>query len=249
VKTVQTWEELTNEQLATMVVNMLHQTVIHYTLWFMEVEHQLGMPKALEILKKAFQDSYTIQMNRLGKTLGFKMEGLVPEPLLKMPRERITDLLDAVAANWLANDGVWFQAVEMTSGMNDAKRCNDSCWARFARVEAWSIKEALQLDDHPGLEGLKRALRFRMYFRINKSSFEDDSPNSFIYRMDDCRVQSARKRRGLEDYACKSAGLVEYPVFASTIDSRIVTECIGCPPDPHPEEWWCAWRFSLPEKA
>ncbi|MGM0395361.1 MAG: DUF6125 family protein [Thermodesulfobacteriota bacterium] len=23
------------------------------------------------------------------------------------------------------------------------------------------------------------------------------------------------------------------------------TTCIGCPPDPHPEEWFCAWRFSM----
>jgi len=34
--------------------------------------------------------------------------------------------------------------------------------------------------------------------------------------------------------------------IAGTIDSRIKTECIGCPPDKHPEEWFCAWRFSIP---
>jgi hypothetical protein len=29
------------------------------------------------------------------------------------------------------------------------------------------------------------------------------------------------------------------------IGDRIQTECIGCPPDPHPEDWHCAWRFTL----
>jgi hypothetical protein len=39
--------------------------------------------------------------------------------------------------------------------------------------------------------------------------------------------------------------MVEYPTFASTIDSRIVTECVGCPPDEHPDKWFCAWKFTL----
>ena len=65
---------------------------------------------------------------------------------------------------------------------------------------------------------------------------------------DECRVQAARKRKGLPDYPCKSAGMVEYPAFARTIDSRIRTECVGCPPDDHPAEWFCAWKFTLIEK-
>ncbi|HMA84637.1 MAG TPA: DUF6125 family protein, partial [Desulfosalsimonadaceae bacterium] len=72
-------------------------------------------------------------------------------------------------------------------------------------------------------------------------------PDSFVFQMNDCRVQAARKRKGLEDYPCKTAGLVEYTYFARSIDDRIKTECIGCPPDPHPEEWYCAWRFYIDE--
>lgn len=64
--------------------------------------------------------------------------------------------------------------------------------------------------------------------------------------MNACRVQVARNRKGLPDYPCKSAGLVEYRAFAETIDSRIQTTCIGCPPNDHPEAWFCAWRFIMP---
>ncbi|MBN2283509.1 MAG: cytosolic protein [Deltaproteobacteria bacterium] len=239
-------EDLGREELARYVLDMFHRTIVHYTLWFMEVEHQMGMKKALEIMKTARDQSYGVQMNRLAKVFGFEMVDGVPKALLDMPREKLLDLTNNLGINWIANDGVWFQAVEKAHGMNDAKRCNDSCWTRFSPFEAWSIRELLGLPDAAGLEGLKKALRFRMYARINVQSIIDDGPKSIIFQMNDCRVQSARKRRGLEDYPCKSAGLVEYSCFAEAIDPRIRTECLGCPPDPHPDEWFCAWRFTLP---
>ena len=54
-----------------------------------------------------------------------------------------------------------------------------------------------------------------------------------VFVMRDCRVQSARKRKGLPDFPCKSVGVVEYGEFAKTIDPRIRTRCIACPPDAH----------------
>jgi hypothetical protein len=133
--------------------------------------------------------------------------------------------------------------------MNDAKRCNDSCWAQFSPYEAHAIKKFLKLEEQCGLEGLKKALYFRMYSLINEQSIVDEGPQSFVFQMNDCRVQSARKRKNLADYPCKSAGLVEYAYFARAMDKRIKTECIGCPPDTHPEEWFCAWRFSMSNQS
>ena len=169
----------------------------------------------------------------------------IPKPLLDLPEDALKTLKESVAVNWLANDGVWFQAVEFSKGMFDAKRCNDSCWSQFSPFEAWSIRRLLDLPESPGLDGLKKALRFRLYATINKQSITDETPNSFVFQMNDCRVQSARKRKGLDDYPCKSGGMAEYPSFAEAIDPRIKTECIGCPPDEHPEGWYCAWRFSI----
>ena len=65
--------------------------------------------------------------------------------------------------------------------------------------------------------------------------------------MTNCRVQYARKSRGLPDFPCKSVGIQEYSLFAQTIDPRIKTNCIACPPDSHPENYWCAWEFILVE--
>lgn len=240
-------EDMSQEDIARFILDMFHRIAVHHTLWYMEVEHQMGMEKALKTMGAAWDQSRDIQLAKLGKFFGFSMVNGIPEPLLKMSKDDLLRLAGDVGKNWLANDGVWFQAVEFAHGMNDAKRCNDSTWARFSPFEAWSIRRLLDLPPRPGLDGLKRALKFRMYARVNIQSIIDDDDGSVIFRMNDCRVQSARKRKGLPDYPCKSVGLVEYAYFAEAIDPRITTECIGCPPDNHPDEWYCAWRFRLKE--
>jgi len=177
--------------------------------------------------------------------MDFDMDNGIPKPLLELPEGKLEEMKEAVAANWLANDGVWFQAVEFSRGMFDAKRCNDSSWAQFSPFEARSIKQLLNLGAQPGLDGLKQALEYRLYATINKQSIVEESETSFVFQMNECRVQVARKRKGLEDYPCKSGGLIEYTSFAETIDPRIKTECIACPPDPHPAEYFCVWRFMI----
>ena len=238
-------EDLDHENQARFVMDLFHRVIIHYAIWFAEVRHQMGSEKALDILKNASKRSLGIQMNRLSKVLGFEMKDDIPAPVLNMSKDSLAELMDSVSVNWLANDGVWFQAVEFSTGMVDAKQCNDSCWALFSPFEAWSIKNFLHLPDPAGLQGLKEALNFRLYARINKQSFVDEDPDSFVFQMNECRVQAARKRKGLDDYPCKSGGMVEYSSFAGSIDPRIQTECVGCPPDEHPEAWYCAWRFRI----
>ena len=241
-------KDLNREERARLILDFFHRTIVHHALWYSEVKHQLGEERALEMLEQASKKSYEIQMHHLAKLLKFEMVENIPEPLLQMNDEDQQMLLDRAAKNWLVNDGVWFQTVEFAEGMNDAKRCNDSCWAQFSPVEAASIKNFLGLDKHPGLDGLKRALAFRLYGTINEQSIRDEKENSFVFQMDKCRVQAARNRKGLADYPCKSAGLVEYTYFARAIDKQITTECIGCPPDEHPKEWYCAWKFTLKDE-
>jgi hypothetical protein len=240
-----TQADLNHTQKALLVMDYLHRIMMHHAMWYAEVMHQYGREKAFEVLKEAYNKSSWIQLSRLGKTLDFELKEGIPAPLLDLSDEIIDKLIDSLAVNWLANDGVWFQAVEFQHNLFDAKRCNDSCWAHFSPFEAWSIRNFLDLPENPGLDGLKQALQFRLYATINKQSIVDETPTSFVFRMNECRVQAARKRKGLEDYPCKSGGLVEYTTFAQAIDPRIKTECISCPPDPHPGEYFCAWRFSI----
>jgi hypothetical protein len=160
----------------------------------------------------------------------------------ELPRKRLLALLQNFAKNWLAHDGLWFQAVERAHGMEDAIALDAEAWRGFSPIEARRIKDFLGLPDDGGLDALKTALDYRLYAFLNVQHSELKQGVLRFY-MNDCRVQSARKRRGLPDFPCKKVGLVEYSTFAAEIDPRIRTECIACPPDEHPDEYYCGWKF------
>ncbi len=238
--------DCTSEEKAALILDLFHRTTMHNAFWLAEAIHQYGREKAYEIMKIAYKRSYGIQLKRLTIFFGGEVnDEKLPLSLVNMTDDKKAGLMEALSINWLANDGVWFQAIEKNRGMSEAKRCNDSSWANFSPFEAISIKHFLNLPDQPGLEGLKTALQFRLYAFINKQSIVNETENSFEFLMNECRVQVARKRKGLQDYPCKSGGLIEYTSFAEAIDSRIKTECISCPPDAHPDEYYCSWRFYI----
>ncbi len=162
-------------------------------------------------------------------------------------RRELIDLLQDAAKNWLAHDGTWFQAVEAEYGMEAAIRADTEAWRRFTVVEAKRIMRRHGIEPGGGMPALVTALGYRLYAYINRQEVVEQTDRRVVFRMNDCRVQSARKRRGLPDFPCRSVGEVEYGYFARTIDPRIRTRCLFCPPGEHPEDAWCAWEFVLEE--
>ena len=167
--------------------------------------------------------------------------------LQKLDKETLIDLLEDQAKNWLAHDGLWFQAVEQHFGMEAAIQLDTEAWKQFTQIEARRILQRLNLQPGGGLAALKTALQHRLYARINEQSLIQVDERTLRFEMNECRVQSARQRKGLPAFPCKAPGLVEYAYFAHTIDPRLRTRLIACPPDPHPEAFYCAWEFRLEE--
>jgi hypothetical protein len=153
--------------------------------------------------------------------------------------------LDDAAKLWLAHDGLWFQAVEARHGMEAAIACDRDAWERFSPLEARRIVQRLGLPAGGGLNALERALSERLYSLINRQSSERTPAGRLIFRMESCRVQDARRLKGLAPFPCRSVGIVEYTTFAAAIDPRIETHCIHCPPDAPGAPGVCAWEFRL----
>ena len=147
--------------------------------------------------------------------------------------------------NWLAHDGVWFQAVERRYGLEAAIEMDREAWGRFSRVEAGRVKARLGQPEHPGLSGLALALQHRMYAHLNRWEVRWPSSDVLEFRMVGCRVQDARQRHGLPDFPCKVVGIDEYEGFTRTIDNRVQVECVSCPPERTTDDAWCVWRFRL----
>ncbi|MCX7908749.1 MAG: DUF6125 family protein [Ignavibacteria bacterium] len=162
-------------------------------------------------------------------------------------REQLLELLKIYAKNWLAHDGCWFLAIEKKLGIEKAIEFDRDAWEQFTQIEARRIKEFLGLEENSGLWGLKKALDFRLYSNINKQHSNFAEPNALILYIKTCRVQEARRRKGLPDFPCKSIGLVEYSLFAKVIDNRIETSSISCPPERTNCDFYCIWKFSIKE--
>jgi hypothetical protein len=167
--------------------------------------------------------------------------------LQTLTKDELIQIVLDDAKNWLAHDGLWFQAIEATHGMETAIAADTAAWRRFTVVEAKRIMERLGMTPGGGIPALLECLRHRLYARLNVQEVTERTERRAVFVMRDCRVQSARRRKGLPDFPCKSVGLVEYAEFAKAIDPRIETRCLSCPPDPHPEDAWCAWEFTLRE--
>jgi hypothetical protein len=162
-----------------------------------------------------------------------------------LSKEELIDLLADAAKNWLAHDGLWFLAAEEQYGIEAAMELDKKAWEQFTVIEAKRIMSRLGIPEGGGIPALVQALKFRLYAQINVQEVTEVTETRCVFRMNKCRVQEARKRRGLPDFPCKSVGIVEYSGFARTIDPRIETRCLVCPPDPHPPDVFCAWEFVL----
>ena len=112
--------------------------------------------------------------------------------LMDLDKETLVDLLEDAAKNWLAHDGLWFQAVEKQFGMDAALAMDQQAWKIFTQIEAKRIMRQLGLEPGGGIDALEQALRYRMYARINEQD---------IYRVEDrtlrLEMKGAQRAAGL----------------------------------------------------
>lgn len=163
-----------------------------------------------------------------------------------LSREELEKLVEVYAKNWLAHDGCWFLAAEERFGLDTAIALDTRAWACFSPVEARRIMQAFGIEPGGGLDALERALGYRLYAAVNRQEAQRAGQDMLRFRMVECRVQQARRRKGLAPFPCKPVGLVEYTEFARTVDPRIETACVHAPPDEVGDSF-CEWQFNLKE--
>lgn len=161
----------------------------------------------------------------------------------RMDEPELRSYLEFLLHNYRVMDAFWFIRIEDRFDLATAESINQEVWGKVAGLAARDIKKRFGIQGD-GLAGFMKALRLFPWTPLVGYDIRE-TPEGIILTAPHCPPQEARIKRGIGEYSCKEMHFDEFSNFAREIDPSIRVECLYAPPDPHPEDHFCKWRFSM----